>query len=274
MKNKSVKYDEVFLKRNLGLLDIHSVVPSLRLTVDFIFQKCDTIKPRYYTIASSSLAHPEDLTIAISLSRFEVTLPDTGAKFMRDGLVSGYLESIFKRHKASGGEGPIPETTLCFVKDSNFVMPQSHDVPIIMVGPGTGVVPFIGFMQEREKARTDSGAQLGAAHLYFGCRQHDSDFIYREEMHNMQDKAVISSLNMAFSRPAEAGAVKTYVQDLLAKNADQIKQTLVDSNGQFFICGATTMGRAVEALLKDVLGEPVFKSLQTEKRYKVELWSA
>ena len=161
------------------------MVPSLRLTPDFIFQKCDMIKPRYYTIASSSLAYPEDLTIAISLSRFEVTLPDTGAKIMRDGLVSGYLEQIYKKHMAAGGQGEIAETTRCFVKDSTFSMPATHDVPIIMVGPGTGVVPFIGFMQEREKTKTDNGTELGAAHLYFGCRQHDNDFIYRDEMHAM-----------------------------------------------------------------------------------------
>lgn len=171
VKNKSTKYDELFKQNNLGLLDILSVVPSLRLTPDFIFQKCDLIMPRYYTIASSSLAYPEDLTIAISLSRYEVTLPDTGEKLIRDGLVSGYLEQIHKSHLAAGGNGPIPDTTMCFVKDSNFVMPATHDVPILMVGPGTGVVPFIGFMQEREKCqKSDDSVQLGSASLYFGCR--------------------------------------------------------------------------------------------------------
>ena len=150
MKNKSTKFDEIFRASNLGLMDIHSVVPSLRLTPDFIFQKCDAIMPRYYTIASSSLAYPEDLTIAISLSRYEVTLPDTGEKIMRNGMVSGYLEQILKSHLAAGGNGPVTDTTMCFVKDSSFVMPTTHDVPIFMVGPGTGVVPFIGFMQERE----------------------------------------------------------------------------------------------------------------------------
>ena len=165
--------------------------------------------PRYYTIASSSLAHPEDLTIAISLSRYEVSLPD--GKTMRDGLVSGYLEDIAKEWEATGGK--VEASTLCFVKESNFVMPVSHDIPIVMVGPGTGLVPFIGFMQEREKAKANSGGdlELGQAHLYFGCRRHDADFIYRDEMHQMKDQGVISELNCAFSRPTEADAKKTYV---------------------------------------------------------------
>lgn len=75
-KSGSKKYDEIFVQGCLGLIDILTVVPSLRLTADYIFQKCDMIKPRYYTIASSSLANPEDLAIAISLSRYDVTLGD------------------------------------------------------------------------------------------------------------------------------------------------------------------------------------------------------
>ena len=159
VQSKSEKYDQLFHQRALGLLDILSVVPSLRLTADFIFQKCALIMPRFYTIASSSLAHPEEVTIAISLSRYEVTLPD--GKTMRDGLVSGFLEEIWKKHQASGE--PLSQTSvMCFVRDSNFEMPESHETPMIMVGPGTGVVPFIGFMQERQKAKAgNEQLQLG-----------------------------------------------------------------------------------------------------------------
>ena len=170
--------------------------------------------PRYYTIASSSLAHPTELMIAVSLSRFEVDLGD-GTKVTRNGLVSGYLEDIFKKSQQNPGQ-PIEEQVMCFVKDSNFTMPPTHDVPMFMVGPGTGVVPFIGFMQEREKAKEiNSETALGTASLFFGCRRHDQDFIYRDEMSAMKDQGIVSELNLAFSRPVEAGSSKTYVQDLL-----------------------------------------------------------
>jgi len=79
--------------------------------------------------------------VAISLSRWDVELP--GGKITRDGLVSGYLEEILKRHQA--GE-PLTDSSMCFVRDSQFNIPTSHSTPIMMVGPGTGVVPFIGFM--------------------------------------------------------------------------------------------------------------------------------
>lgn len=161
--------------------------------------------PRYYTIASSSAAHPDELVLAVSLSRYEVRLPE--GKIMRDGLVSGYLEHIYKRMQK--GEKRLYYAAV-FVKDSNFVMPQSHATPMIMVGPGTGLVPFMGFMQEREKRKTEEpDTELGPAHLYFGCRQHDVDFIYRDEMSTMKDKGIISDLNLAFSR--EPGTPKTYV---------------------------------------------------------------
>ena len=82
------------------------------------------------------------------------------------------------------------------------MMPTTHSVPIYMIGPGTGVVPFIGFMEEREKAKQLSPeTELGPATLYFGCRRFDQDFIYRDEMHAMRDRGIISEIHLAFSRP-------------------------------------------------------------------------
>ena len=115
---------------------------------------------------------------------------------------------------------------------------------------------------------------LGPAHLYFGCRQHNTDFIYRDEMSAMKDAGFITDLNVAFSRPEEAGAVKQYVQDILGEHTGLIRHILAEQKGQFFVCGATTMGKAVESLVKETLGEEAFKEVQKEKRYKVELWSA
>jgi len=111
--------------------------------------------------------HPEDLHIAISLSTIQTQINDE--KIDREGLVSRYLNDLWKRWQA-GDKAAV--SSRCFVKDSNFTMPASPETPMIMVGPGTGVVPFIGFMQEREKMReANAEAALGDAHLYFGCRE-------------------------------------------------------------------------------------------------------
>jgi len=79
---------------------------------------------------------------------------------------------------------------------------------------------------------------------------------------------------LAFSRPQEDGAQKTYVQDILAQHKDVIRQVMVEQNGQFFVCGATIMGKAVEAIMRETLGDEEFQKIQKEKRYKVELWSS
>ena len=270
MKNGSKSYDEIFIKGQLGLIDIQRLLPSFKITLDVLFQKCTLIMPRYYTIASSSQMHPEDLHIAISLSTMNSTV--NGQTVKREGMVSGYLNEIWSKWQA--GE-KVAVSSRCFVKDSNFVMPASNETPMIMVGPGTGVVPFIGFMQERQKGREGApDLELGDAHLYFGCREQNTDFIYRDYMADMKDAKIIQSLNVALSRPTEEGAVKQYVQDVLGQNRDYIKTMLTEQNGEFFVCGATKMGKDVETLLKDILGVPGFKQLQTQKRYKSELWSS
>lgn len=168
------------------------------LTLEVLLNKCQTVKPRYYTIASSSNLHPSRVHIAISLTKENKS---DGTEHV--GWASDYLERVAQNMKV----GPVHMTRL-FVKDSSFVMPTSTETPIIMVGPGTGVVPFVGFMQDRELAQA-AGKTLGEARLYFGCRQKDSDYIYRDEMASMSDKKIITSLNIGFSR--EKNEPKAYV---------------------------------------------------------------
>jgi sulfite reductase alpha subunit-like flavoprotein len=88
---------------------------------------------------------------------------------------------------------------------------------MIMIGPGTGLAPFVGFMQERHHLLENNGSELAHAHLFFGCRKSDCDFIYREDIELYQKKGVISKAHIAFSR--EKGVQKTYVQDLMKKES-------------------------------------------------------
>jgi NADPH-ferrihemoprotein reductase len=105
------------------------------MTLDVLFNKCNKLMPRYYTISSSSKVHPQDLHIAVSLS--ETTFKSGDSKM---GQVSAFL-------KQYAGEGK--SMARIFTKTSTFIMPADPATPYIMCGPGTGVVPFLGFMQER-----------------------------------------------------------------------------------------------------------------------------
>jgi len=85
-------------------------------------------------------------------------------------------------------------------------MPADPSVPMICVGPGTGVVPFIGFLQERQL----QNKALGPCHLYFGCRDRDTDYIYREFLETMETEKILTKLHTAFSRASD-GSPKVYV---------------------------------------------------------------
>lgn len=156
------------------------------------------MSPRYYTIASSTAKHPDQVYIAISLE----WQPKKNGKCVC-GWVSRYLDEINNTLAESS-----KIVSRIFIKDSSFLMPESHKTPIIMVGPGTGIVPFIGFLEERSIAK-ENGEELGEALLFFGCREKESDYIYRDEMGAAEDNGVISGLNIAFSR--QEGEPKKYV---------------------------------------------------------------
>ena len=155
-----------------------------------------------------------------------------------------------------------------FIKDSLFAFPEDPRVtPIVMVGPGTGLAPFIGFLQEREVLQKTH--QLAEAHLFFGCRKRDHDFIYKEELEAYETSGIVTKLHLAVSREGE----KQYVQDLMRKESELLKRLLSsESRGHIYICGSTKMGQDVQSLLKELFGEEGFKSLEKEKRLIKELW--
>jgi len=77
-----------------------------------------------------------------------------------------------------------------------FYMPEDKKTPIVMVGPGTGIVPYIGFIEER----IHQGGEYGESHLFFGCRKPDSDFIFKNFLEKAQNDKILTNLNTAFSR--------------------------------------------------------------------------
>lgn len=113
--------------------------------------------------------------------------------------------------------------------------------------------------------------QRAEAHLFFGCRRKNYDFIYRHYLEEFERTGVIKTLHLALSR--EDPNKKHYVQDLMRQNSDLLRDILSpEKKGHLYICGSTKMGQDVQILLKELFGEDGFKALEKEKRLIKELW--
>ena len=148
------------------------------------------VQPRYYSISSSSLVQKNKISITAVVESLHVP----GRPEALKGVTTNYLLAL--KQKQHGDASPDPHGLTyeitgprnkydgihipVHVRHSNFKLPSDPSKPIIMVGPGTGVAPFRGFVQERA-AQAKAGETVGKTILFFGCRKQTEDFLYKEE---------------------------------------------------------------------------------------------
>src|SRR4030088_2562048 len=156
------------------------------------------LAPRYYSISSSPSSDAARCSVTVGV----VEGPASSGRGTYKGICSNYLAG---RRAAETIHATIRETK------AGFRLPDDASVPIIMIGPGTGLAPFRGFLQERA-AQKAKGASLGPAVLFFRCRHPEQDYLYADELKAFEAGG-ISELHTAFSR---AAGPKTYVQNLVA----------------------------------------------------------
>jgi cytochrome P450/NADPH-cytochrome P450 reductase len=147
-----------------------------------------------------------------------------------------------------------------------------------MVGPGTGLAPFRGFLQERA-ARKAKGASLGPAMLFFGCRHPDQDYLYADELKAFAASG-ITELHTAFSR---AQGPKTYVQNLVAAESERI-WSLIEQGAIVYVCGdggkmEPDVKAALVAIYRERKGSDAdaglrwIEDLGTKNRYVLDVWA-
>ncbi|MFG3405478.1 molybdopterin-dependent oxidoreductase [Streptomyces sp. NPDC048142] len=187
------------------------------------------LRPRLYSIASSPLADPHRMRLTVSVIRYE-----SHRGRIRKGVASTFLAD-------AGPDRPVP----VFVqRNDRFSPPADPATPMIMVGPGTGVAPFLGFLEER-RALGHSGANW----LFFGEQHRATDFYYREELDALSRSGTLTRLDTAFSRDQRA---KVYVQDRMREHGAQLWSWLQDG-AHFYVCGdASRMAKDVDRALRDI----------------------
>ncbi|MFA4929949.1 MAG: assimilatory sulfite reductase (NADPH) flavoprotein subunit, partial [Patulibacter sp.] len=216
------------------------------------------LQPRLYSIASSLNAAPDEAHLTVSTVQYALHGID------RTGVASGHLA------KLTDEDATVP----VYVQANEHFRLPADDVPIIMVGAGTGVAPYRAFMQERE-AR---GAE-GRSWLFFGERNFRSDFLYQVEWQQMLKDGVLTKLDLAFSRDA---GPKTYVQHRLKKQAADVYAWL-EEGARIYVCGdANAMAPDVHSTLAEIVvehggldaegAEEYLSGLKRDHRYLLDVY--
>ncbi|MFD2700321.1 bifunctional cytochrome P450/NADPH--P450 reductase [Paenibacillus shunpengii] len=212
-------YQNEIRAKRITMLDLLEKYEACELPFERFLELLPALVPRYYSISSSPKLRPHTASITVSVVRG----PAWNGRAEYRGVASNYLAELEPGAKIS-----------VFVQtpESGFQLPDSPETPIIMIGPGTGVAPFRGFIQARGVWKKQ-GMKLGEAHLYFGCRNPEHDFLYQEEFILAQEEGLVT-LHTAFSRVE--GQDKCYVQHLLQQDADHLLK-LIENGAKIYICG-------------------------------------
>jgi sulfite reductase (NADPH) flavoprotein alpha-component len=193
-----------------------------------LIEALDPLQPRLYSISSSPNAHPGRLSLTVDAVRYKI------GKRQRLGVASTFLA---ERIAPGGG------LKVYVQKAHNFGLPANPSVPIIMVGPGTGIAPFRAFLYERMATKAP-----GRNWLFFGHQRSSFDFFYQDELNNLKASGVLTRLSLAWSRDDKE---KFYVQDRMRQAGLDIWAWLSEG-AHFYVCGAVRMGQDVERALVDI----------------------
>jgi cytochrome P450/NADPH-cytochrome P450 reductase len=259
------RYRDEVLARNRSLIDQLEDFPSCKLPFNLYVELVPILKPRYFSISSSPLMVASQASITVGV----VEGPARSGHGVFRGVASAYLAALTKGEQVE-----------CFIHPPSiaFVRPADPATPMIMIGAGTGVAPYRGFLQARAaiKAR---GAKVGPAVLFHGCRNRGEDHIYASEFEAMAQAGVVE-IEPAYSRP-DAGD-KCYVQHRLLARRDRVWE-LIERGGVVYVCGdVSTMAPAVEQAMLEICRDKQGCSeddamawvakLKSGARYLVDIW--
>src|SRR5690606_6650335 len=263
-RSGSADLGELLAPGNAGfaaLLGDHQLIDVLRRwpaewSADALLSALRPQAQRLYSIASSRKRVGEEAHLTVDILRYAAH----GHEHL--GAASSFLAAL-----EDGGQVPV------YVEpNERFRVPADGSRDIIMVGPGTGVAPFRGFVQER----AESGA-AGRNWLFFGAQHFNTGFLYQTEWQEALRKGELHRLDLAFSRDQ---AQKIYVQQRLRERSREVYDWL-QSGAHFYVCGAIAMGKDVHAALLDIVtahnggdaeaAAEYLTSLQTEGRYGRDL---
>lgn len=299
-------------EQGLGIGEILALFPSCAPTLAILSANAITLAPRLYSIACSQLRHPCSLSIAFSLVRYTCRVKSgremaSGKSIRRNGLCTHYLKDIlFPLLTKDTSMLPTPKVRIFPKASLDFHLPGNTSFPLVgfysiicihtlicnlinrkvLIGPGTGVAPFIGFLEHREQLlveRSREGEEVSAGlwrgafefeardlpaehsrvndfllqstpgftYLFYGCRN-DADFLFRPELEGFLSSKALGCLSVAMSRVDKDK--KVYVTHKIRDAGEELTKAILHENAYVFICGdGNSMAKDVNLALQESL---------------------
>ncbi|KAF9476913.1 riboflavin synthase domain-like protein [Pholiota conissans] len=198
---------------------IHEVLAEFRhvkIPIDYIFDVFPPLRPREFSIASSVKKYPHQMHLCIAMVKYRTKL-----KIPRTGVCTSYLSGL-----------NLGDALQVGIKKGTIRLPLKLDTPIICVGPGTGIAPMRAVIEER----IISGARSNI--LYFGCRSASKDQHYGAEWLAYAKDGKLQ-YRTAFSRDGPEGQKRTYVQDIIREDAENLWKLVNEQKGWVLISGSS-----------------------------------
>ncbi|MEJ2056155.1 MAG: hypothetical protein P8X42_19750, partial [Calditrichaceae bacterium] len=241
------------------IIDLVDMYPLHGLTEQDFVDMLRKLPPRLYSIASSGEIYPDEIHLTVKAVRFH------SYNRNREGVCSTFLSDFIN-----------PEDTIPIYIDrnNNFKLPHDPSVPVIMIGPGTGVAPFRAFMQHREALGKNAKNWL-----FFGDWNFTTDFLYQTEWQQYLKNGQLTRMDVAFSRDAKE---KLYVQHKMLENS-RLFYDWLQQGANVYVCGdKNRMAKDVHNAIIQILiseggmgadnAEEYVKTMQREKRYQRDIY--
>ena len=217
-----------YIKQKMTLLDLLNMFPSCLPLLDHLIDLLPAIQPRSYSASLFDGLNPRNFSFAFT----KVSYMGYNHKVI-NGLCTNWLYNELKHNKLH--QLPI------FIRTSEtFTLPLDTNIPIIMIGTGTGVAPYRAFIQQfiiNKSLKLETNFK-DLLHLYFGCRLKQHDYIYGNEFEQYYHDEILTTYRVAFSRQNKDK--KMYVQHLMKEDYQLIANLILKKNATIYVCGDGT----------------------------------
>ncbi|WP_331743442.1 cytochrome P450 (plasmid) [Streptomyces sp. NBC_01136] len=260
------RYQNEILGKRVSVLGLLERFPAVELPLAVFLEMTGPIRPRFYSISSAPLANPRHVRLTVGL----LEGPALSGDGQYRGTCSSYIAGL-EPGDVFYGYVRVPSPT--------FAPPADPATPLILIGPGTGIAPLRGFLEERASQHAN-GTQVGLSQVFVGCRHPEHDYFYRDEM-EMWALSGIAQVHTAFS--AVSGHPARFVQNAIANAADTVWQAIEDG-AYIYVCGdgrrmAPAVREALAAIHRqrtgsdDETAQQWLAQLEADERYQQDVFA-